>query len=388
MAEKACLYGGPLFDGERLLDSGTVIFSNGLIEDVLEGDRHNGIADSWNTGGKLIAPGFVDLHSDALEKCIEMRPGVYFDAEFALQSLDQRLAGFGITSFCHGVSFADTEDVFSVRSCDEAERLARLVKGFAASGRARVRHLLHARYEITSPEAFIRIEKLIGENLVDMISLMDHTPGQGQFKTLESYIAYKTKTFKVTTEQAVQIAEIKSAQKENGLTHLAYAAEKVRLAGIPFLSHDDDTREKVNFVRDLGVTGSEFPVTMEAIETAKDFGMQVFMGAPNLFRDRSTNGHIKASETLARGFCDALVSDYYPECLPQIPFLAHKRYSIPLAQTLKLVTSNPGQFLKPGVKAGTLTPGAPADLIVIDNSAPWASITQTWVAGEPRLIQN
>jgi alpha-D-ribose 1-methylphosphonate 5-triphosphate diphosphatase len=388
MAERTCLYGGPLFDGEKLLDSGTVIFTDGRIEDVVEGDRHNGITNSWNTGGKLIAPGFVDLHSDAFEKCIEMRPGVYFDAEFALQSLDQRLASFGITSFCHGVSFADTEDVFSVRSCDEAERLARLVKGFGVSGRARVRHLLHARYEITSSEAFTRIEKLIGEDLVDMISLMDHTPGQGQFKTLESYVAYKTSTYKVTSEQAVQIAEQKSAQKENGLTHLARAAERVRMAGIPFLSHDDDTKEKVNFVRDLGVTGSEFPVTMEAIETAKGYGMQVFMGAPNLFRDRSTNGHIRASETLARGFCDALVSDYYPECLLQIPFLAHKRYSIPLAQTLRLVTSNPGQFLKSGMKAGTLTPGSPADVIVIDISGPWARVAQTWVGGQPRLLQN
>jgi alpha-D-ribose 1-methylphosphonate 5-triphosphate diphosphatase len=387
MTKRVCLYGGPLFDGENLLDCGTVIFRDGLIEDVIKGDCHKGIADCRDVAGKLIAPGLVDLHSDALEKCIEMRPGVYFDSEFALHSLDQRLAGFGITTFCHGISFADTEDVFSVRSCYEAERLARLVKSFSSSGRASVRHLLHIRYEITSVEAFEMIGRLIGEGLVDMVSLMDHTPGQGQFKTMEAYVAYKTSTYKVTTEQAVQIAEQKYAQREKGLLHLSRVAEKVCRSGIPFLSHDDDTSEKVNFVRGLGVTGSEFPVSMEAVETAKGHGMSVFMGAPNLFRDRSTNGHVKASETLARGFCDALVSDYYVECLLHVPFLAHKRYSMGLGCTLKLVTSNPGRFLKPGSRTGTLAPGAPADLIVIDTSTPWARVEQTWVSGELKLMQ-
>lgn len=385
MGTKSCVYGGPLFDGERLFDSGSVIFEDGRVVDVLEGDHHNGIQDAWSVYGKLIAPGLVDLHSDALEKCIEMRPGIHFDPEFALESLDRRLAGCGITTYCHGISFAD--DVFSIRSSENAERLVRLIKTFSCSGRALVRHLVHARYEITSLEGFARIEHLIDEGLIDLVSIMDHTPGQGQFKTLESYIVYKTGTFGITPEEVKIVAEDKSSRKP-GIKLLNSFAQKVTDSGLPFLSHDDDSAEKIDFVRTLGVTGCEFPVSIQAAEAAKNLGMRVFMGAPNLFRDCSSNGHLKASETVKNCLCDGLLSDYYPECLPQVPFIATKTYGLNIDDALRLVTSSPGDFLAREPKPGRLTPGSCADVIVIDGSDRWARIHQTWVAGKPVLFQS
>jgi alpha-D-ribose 1-methylphosphonate 5-triphosphate diphosphatase len=297
MGTKSCVYGGPMFDGERLFDSGSVIFEDGRVVDVLQGDHHNGIRDAWGVYGKLIAPGLVDLHSDALEKCIEMRPGVHFDPEFVLECLDRRLAGCGITTCCHGISFAD--DVLSIRSSENAERLVRLIKTFSFSGHALVRHLVHVRYEITSLEGFARIEHLIDEELVDLVSIMDHTLGQGQFKTLQSYIAYKTGAFGITPEEAIIEAENKSSRKPDGLKILGCFAQKVREAGLPFLSHDDDSIEKIDSVRSLGVTGCEFLISIEAAGAAKRSGMRVFMGAPDLFRDSSSNGHFNTPETRA-----------------------------------------------------------------------------------------
>ena len=107
MEKTTCLYGGSIFDGERLFAKGAVLFNEEGIIQVIEGDDTPHAGDSFNVHGRLIAPGFVDLHSDALEKCIEMRPGIYFNAEFALQNLDRRLSACGITTFCHAVSFAD-----------------------------------------------------------------------------------------------------------------------------------------------------------------------------------------------------------------------------------------------------------------------------------------
>ncbi len=374
-----------MFDGERLLDSGSVIFEDGCVVDVLQGDHHNGISDAWDVYGKLIAPGLVDLHSDALEKCIEMRPGVQFDPQFALECLDRRLAGCGITTYCHAIGFAD--DTLGIRSSENAERLVRLIKTFSFSGRALVRHMAHVRYEIGSLEAAARIEHLIDKGLVDLVSIVDRTPHQGLLKAPQPCIPYNTGTFGITPEETTIAAENKSSRKPDGLSVLDRLAQKVKASGLPFLSHNDDSIEKIDFVGNLGVTGCEFPISMEAVEAAKDFGMMVFMGAPNLFRDRSSDGHLKASETIQKDLCDGLLSDFHPECLLQMPFIANKRYGLKIDKILRLVTSNTGDFLACEPGPGRLAPGSGADVIVIDASARWASVSQTWVAGMPVLFQ-
>ncbi len=384
MGKSVCLYGGPLFDGEKLLERGVIIFDRQEIKSINEGDCGKRADYSIDVKGKLIAPGLVDLHSDALEKCIEIRPGVFFDAEFALQNLDRRLAVCGITTFCNAISFA--EDEFGLRSCDEAEELVHLIHKFNKSDDAGVNHLIHARFEISNPKAESVLTRLINENLIDMVSIMDHTPGQGQFKTIESYIAYHTGTYKVTPQQISVLLEQKSASKEETVKQVISMGQLVKKAGIPFLSHDDDTKEKVSFVKNTGVDASEFPVSMEAAKTAKKYNMGVFMGAPNLIRDCSSNNHLKASEALLSGVCDALVSDYCPECLLQVPFIASKRHLLDLQETLKLVTSTPGDYLKKRSKSGRLVINAPADLIIVDHAGPWIRTAQTWVSG--RCVYN
>lgn len=380
MKEKTiCLYGGHLFDGERFLEQGTIIFDEQGIKSIEAGGCKEGVDYAVDVKGKLIAPGLIDLHSDALEKCIEVRPGIYFDTEFALLNLDRRLALCGITSFCHAISFA--EDEFGLRSCKKAEALVRLICKFNKSDKTQVNHLIHARFEISNPEGESILARLIGENLIDMVSIMDHTPGQGQFKTLESYIAYHTGTYKVTPQQIAALVEQKAARKEETAKQVVRVGQLVRKANIPFLSHDDDTAEKVSFVSELGVNASEFPVSMEAAKTAKSFNMKVFMGAPNLIRGCSSNNHLSASDTLKAGICDALVSDYYPECLLQAPFTAGKGRLLELQDALKLVTSNPGDYLKQRAEAGRLIEGGPADLVVVDHTGPWVRTAQTWVSG-------
>ncbi len=374
-----CLFGGPVFDGERFFERGAVVFDEQGILSVGPGERKTDADEAVDVGGMLIAPGLVDVHCDALEKCIEIRPGVYFDARFALLNLDRRLAACGITTFCHAVSFAEEE--FGLRSCAEAEELVRLIHWFKKSGQASVNHLVHARFEVGSLGKEHILARLIQEDLIDALSVMDHTPGQGQFKTLESYIAYHTSTYKVSAGRVAALAEQKMAGKKESMKRVILAAQLAGHAGIPFLSHDDDTGEKVSFVRDLGVDASEFPVSLEAAAAAKGFGMKVFMGAPNLIRDCSSNNHLRASEALKAGVCDGLVSDYSPECLLQAPFVVSRRQSRSLREAMKLVTSTPGDYLMRRTAAGRLAKDAPADVAVIDHTGSWAMVAQTWVAG-------
>jgi alpha-D-ribose 1-methylphosphonate 5-triphosphate diphosphatase len=325
-------------------------------------------------------PGLVDLHSDTLEKCIEMRPGVFFDAEFALLSLDQRIAACGITTFCHAISFADNE--LGLRSAAHAEDLVRLIKRLVAENRFKVRHLVHMRHEIGACISGFKPGRILDEGLVDVFSMMDHTPGQGQFKTLQSYINFCEKNYDLNAESVYDRVEKKKQLQADGWNRVVDLTQKAKGIGIPVLSHDDDTEQKVNRVNQLGATGSEFPITMEAVLAAKNKHMNIFMGAPNMVRDRSSSGHLKASDTIAANACDGLISDYYPECMIQAPFLAHRKRYAPLEHALSLVSSRPGKYLNDKNKRGHLVAGAPADLIVIDTSGEWKKICQTWVGGQ------
>jgi alpha-D-ribose 1-methylphosphonate 5-triphosphate diphosphatase len=380
MSKNVCLHGGPVFDGEHLLAQGAVVFNNEGIAVIVEGDVFPPVEDAHDVCGQLIVPGLVDLHSDSLEKWVEMRPGIYFDAAFALQSLDQRIASCGITTFCHAISFADDES--GLRSPEEAEKLVRLIHHFSKLSHCSVHHKIHARFEVGSTWSLEILERLLSEKLLDLVSFMDHTPGQGQFKTLQSFIDYYRETYHLTQEEIICLVDKKQQRLAEGWVQIANLASKAHQAGIPLLSHDDDTVDKIDLVERLHVTGSEFPVSMEAAKAAKKRSMKVFMGAPNLVRGVSSNGHLRASETIKYGVCDGLMSDYYPECLVQAPFVASKILSMDLEDVLKLVTSKPATFLSKEKKRGYLVEGGPADIAVIDTSNPWIRVTQTWVNGK------
>lgn len=377
--KKTCLFGGPLFDGKNLHDEGIILFDkNGIIS--INNPLAIHLADELHdVEGRYIMPGLVDLHSDALEKCIEMRPGVFFDHKFAIQNLDRRLAACGITSFCHAISFGEGE--MGLRSQKEADRLLRLVKAFSDSGKACVRHYVHARYEIGTINGTDYVEGLLDSGLLDIVSVMDHTPGQGQFRDLESFSNYYGKTYALTEHELVTMVDRKQKRQAEGWEAIKNLIEKVVDHGVPVMSHDDDSNAKVELLKVLGVTASEFPVTMEAALSAREKGMKVFMGAPNMIRGLSSNGHLTASETVKNRLCNGFISDYYPESLVQAPFVAEKQVGTDMAEAFRLATSGPGEYLKSSGSAGRLDEGTPADIIIVSPSNDWASVEQTWVAG-------
>jgi len=369
--------GGPLFDGQRLYDEGSLLFEDGVIKEVFQKEVEIKGVSSIHTRGDLIMPGIVDLHSDSLERSIEKRKGVFFDIEFAVLNLDRQLAACGITSFCHAISFADNE--LGLRSPKEGEKCVRKIKEFQESGQALVKHHTHIRYEVGSRDGFHLIKELIDHGLVDMISIMDHTPGQGQFKSMESYMKFHRDEYDVAMDKILE--RVIEKQENNGQAwKMVTALAKLAMnSGIPLLSHDDDTEDKIDLIQAMGIKACEFPVTMEAARKANQSGFALFMGAPNLIRDSSTNGNLKASELLREGLCTGLVSDYYPESLFQASFMAARHTS--LEQALSKVTSGPGSFLNTRTRPGFLVPGADADIIVVNQDHTWAHITRALVAG-------
>ena len=146
-----------------------------------------------------------------------------------------------------------------------------------------VDHRPHCRFEVTNEPALPLIEALIAEGACGLVSLMDHTPGQGQFPTSESYRRYYQKRYG-HDEKYVDVA---LAEKMEGarrsIERIHRLAERTRAAGLPLASHDDDHADRVELMREVGATISEFPLNLAAAATARARGLRTVFGALMFF---------------------------------------------------------------------------------------------------------
>ena len=165
--------------------------------------------------------------------------------------------------------------------------------------------------------------------------------------------------------------------------------ELAREQGLPIASHDDDTPGKVAFMRSLGATISEFPVTMEAAAAARAAGMVTLMGAPNALRGLSMTGNITALAVLEAGLLDMLAADYHQGAMLPAVFgwVREGRVSLPAA--VALLTLGPARAAGLGDR-GAIAPGMRADLAVLDASeaegAPPPRVRAVWREG--RMIHS
>src|SRR5579859_1075832 len=74
----------------------------------------------------------------------------------------------------------------------------------------------------------------------------------------------------------------------------------------------------------------EFPTTLEAARAARDLGMYVVAGAPNLIRGRSHSGNVAVAELAQERLCTILSSDYCPSSLLQGVFELARNFKFSL----------------------------------------------------------
>lgn len=329
--------------------------------------------------GAYVLPGFIDLHSDAIEREIESRPGSCLPVEMAVAELDKKLAAAGVTTIFHSISFAEKQNAI-LRTMDMADHIIRQIK--AMSRNLSVETCIHLRYEITDTAALPKIEELITEGLIDLVSIMDHTPGQGQFKTLEQFRDYYSAYFSSDENQVIEIMEKRKRIKECvGLENARKISEICRYHGVPLASHDDDTAEKIDFISVCGAVISEFPVTREAVDHARSRGMMIAVGSPNIIRGRSHNHNLSAMEIISQGLADIVCSDYIPSTLLHALFKIHRQCNLPLYQASRLFSANPAKAMGMDETRGHLSPGSRADMLVVDHSLPYPRILKTFVRG-------
>jgi len=367
---------------DRLIDDGWILIEDANI--LALGDVATCPAGADRVipaGGDLLLPGLIDLHSDAIEKMAQPRPNVHVAMPLPLLEMDWRLAGSGITTEFHALTLDDAE--FGIRSEDFLDEF---VTALSSAESLLVRHRLHARLEITSDRGEVAVAQLIRSGTAQLVSLMDHTPGQGQYLTEEDYVEYVTST---TAWSASEVAEHLIQKRRRAQDNSGRIARTARLAqeyGIALATHDDDSPTKVEEWSELGVNISEFPTTLPAALRAQEVGLSVCMGAPNVLQGRSSGGHVSALAAIQAGAVDILCADYYPRAMLAAMFKLVSDGYCTLPQAANLVTANPARAVKMA-RHGELAVGNIADIILIrQHSTKEQTVRMVMVGGQVRML--
>lgn len=331
-----------------------------------------------DAAGLHLMPGMIETHSDAIEKEIQPRPNSVFPLEMAMHELEKKMAGVGITTLYHSICSSDGTPVRN-------DEVVADIIAFAARRRmepSMLRHRVHLRYEITNIAGIAIVRKMLEQGQIDLLSFMDHTPGQGQYKTKESLRDYLIATEHMSVEEAeATVDHLIACQK---LVDLDRLRELILIANkhqVGLASHDDDTSEKVQFMRELGILISEFPVSMEAAKAAKKLGMYVSVGAPNIVRGASHNKNLRAMDAIEEGAVDILCSDYHPpSLLPAVYKIGETAVGLPHA--VKMVTLNPAKALHLDEDYGSIEVGKIADLVLLEMRNGYPLVRKTLIAGQ------
>ncbi|MEO0415006.1 MAG: alpha-D-ribose 1-methylphosphonate 5-triphosphate diphosphatase, partial [Verrucomicrobiota bacterium] len=309
MSERFLVKNAAVILPDEVISGGSVLVESGKISEIGVEPSAGGVGCVWDAQGMYLMPGLVDMHTDAIEKEIAPRPSADFPAEMALQELDQKMLACGITTVFHSTYLGYHDDKRGMGSADSREDFFRMVANFGKT-RSQANTKLHLRFEITGVECVGVLRKLIDERVIDLLSFMDHTPGQGQYSR-ERFLKDEMKKG-LTEDQALEEFKKRNDVQKVSQAELKELAEFARSKGVCTASHDDDTLAKVADMHDLGVSISEFPITLEAAKEAKSLGMHVLGGSTNFLRGGSLTGNLAMVDAVAEGALDGFCSDYYP----------------------------------------------------------------------------
>lgn len=348
---------------ERVLPRGRVVLEGDRIVAV-EGDVGDGPAEL------LLLPGLIDLHGDDVERHLFPRSGARVDLDVALSSCDRANAAAGVTTKLHAIAFEEAPD--DDRSLDLA---ADVVEALADESGI-VDNRVHARCEVSNPDAVDAVEAVLGRDGVELVSLMRHVPGEGQFEDREAFLR------RYAEDRSSSAGEVERLAARRDVPAAAIARRAGRLAraaadaGVVVASHDDDSPEAVDRAAACGVDVSEYPTTMAAARRAADRGLTTALGAPNLVRGGSLWGNLDVEDAIQAGVVDVLCSDYHPPSLLAAPFVDTGE---PLPDRVRRVTAAPADAVCLDDR-GRVVEGARADLAIVDPE-PVPTVRRAFVAG-------
>ena len=359
--------------------TGSVTIEQGVITDIAEGDHvPTGAVDCQ---GDYVLPGLVELHTDNVERHIEPRPEVDWPHLPALIAHDAELASTGITTVFDAMRVGSIHSGKKGGYVDYARTLANELLAARAEGLFKISHFLHLRAEICSETLLDELAAFKADDRVGIVSLMDHTPGQRQFRDLSALKTYVAKKRGMNdAEFAEHVENLLSLQKKFGAIHEAGAVKEARRLGAVLASHDDTTAEQVATSSSNGVGFAEFPTTIEAAQACREHGIAVMMGAPNLIRGGSHSGNVAAEDLAKADLLDIVSSDYVPSALLLSAFhLAELWDDLPRA--ISTVTRNPASAAGLADR-GCLKTGQRGDVLRVRKTSKAPVLSGVWSQGQ------
>jgi alpha-D-ribose 1-methylphosphonate 5-triphosphate diphosphatase len=362
--------------GETL--RGQIRMLDGRIADIDAGSSvPHGAVDC---NGDLVMPGLIELHTDNLERHIEPRPKVSWPHAPAIIAHDAELASVGITTVFDALRVGSVVSNAKANYGEYARALANEILGLRDQGALKISHFLHLRAEICSETLIDELDKFGPADRIGIVSLMDHTPGDRQFRDLrqlEKYVIGKHGISPADFE--VHVSTQQALKARNGAAHEAAAVAAARRYGAVLASHDDTDAGHVARSAEHGAHFAEFPTSEEAARACSAHNIKVMMGAPNLIRGGSHSGNVAASTLAEANLLDIVSSDYVPSSLLSAALLLGDLWGN-TARGIATVTEAPASAAGLADR-GRLDLDARADVIRVTRIGPAGALRGVWVQG-------
>ena len=367
MDTNSCIIrGGTVVCADRVLPDCDVVVIDGRIAAIepvgasdfdAQPDATMGVLPVVDARGAYVVPGLIDIHSDYVENVASPRPSVVMDLSTSLYKADRELVSHGVTTIFHSLSVYGAH-VFDHKPIRDFGNVSALIDRVAAlrAGEERdhlIRHRLHMRVELDSVDLYDDIESFLRSGKVDLVSFMDHTPGQGQYRDLLVF-GDTLKGYRDVSDEDVRDI-VRQQQESQKLTYaqITALASVARERGVSIASHDDDSEDKLAFMDGLEATISEFPISLDIARAARARGMHTIAG------------NLSAREAVQAGAIDVLCSDYYPAALLDAVFTLRDQCGLDIAKAFALVTINPAKAAGIADEVGSIAVGKRADVLLV-----------------------
>lgn len=363
MAASRKIFGGHILTPTRVIENGTIVIQGERIVDILSHSINSFSDDDIDASGTFVLPGLIDTHSDAIETEMQPRPSSQFPLDLSFYELEKKLASQGITTIYHSLSLYDANAENWARKNDVVLYMIKQMKKWSKE-RHLIRHKFHLRLEINNIEAIDHVKQLLQQKEIDQLSFMDHSPNQGQFQDDNVYRRYLMQHRHMNESEAELFMMKKKEAKRISSESLQQLADLAYENNIPLASHDDDSFEKLMQVKRWRAKISEFPISLDVAKKAKEMGLLVVMGAPNVLLGGSHSKNLSAKTALEQQTVDILCSDYHPSSLLHALFLL-EREGFDFVEIVNKATFNPAKALGIDAHIGSLEVGKQADLIIV-----------------------
>jgi alpha-D-ribose 1-methylphosphonate 5-triphosphate diphosphatase len=374
------------FVNARIVTRDAVVHGGVVIADRQIAAVEQGLAvtaDSMDLEGDFLIPGLIDIHTDNLERHYEPRSGVHWDALGAVLAHDSQMAGAGITTVFDSLSLHGHR-----KSIDRTTALMPMLTNLEAAqeeGILRAEHFLHLRCEVSNSELLPTLERHLDDPALKLLSLMDHTPGQRQYRNIDIEEMRRRAAHRGREGQNIEemvAGWLKGETAEHVSENWSAVARIARERGVPLATHDDENEDHIRQAKQDGAVISEFPVSLEAAAEARQQGLAVFMGAPNLIRGGSHSGNVSVAEVISAGYLTGLASDYIPMSMLRAAFrLTEAPFLMSLPDAIAMITSAPAQATGLSDR-GDIVAGKRADMVRIFLSQDgWPVVRGVWREG-------